>query len=138
MIILLFLLAQASANKPLTERIAQTQQFTDGLVDNLVDMSLAMSPLARGIRYTTAFRPSLQSDCERPGFHGDPTLRRTSAFMQSARLRCPNMMARAQVGDKIPDVNLHKGFPPTMVSLKEQTKGKKVVIVGLPGAFTPT
>jgi 2-Cys peroxiredoxin 5 len=44
----------------------------------------------------------------------------------------------AKVGDAVPDVNLHKGFPPTMVSLKEATKGKKVVLVGLPGAFTPT
>jgi peroxiredoxin len=43
-----------------------------------------------------------------------------------------------KVGDQIPDVSLHKGFPPKMVSLKEATKGKKVVLVGLPAAFTPT
>lgn len=45
---------------------------------------------------------------------------------------------RLRPGDAVPDANLHKGFPPTMVSVKEFCKGKKVVIVGLPGAFTPT
>lgn len=43
-----------------------------------------------------------------------------------------------KVGDMIPDVSLDKGFPPEKVSLREITKGKKVVLVGLPGAFTPT
>lgn len=43
-----------------------------------------------------------------------------------------------KVGDMIPDVSLDKGFPPSKVSLREATKGKKVVLVGLPGAFTPT
>jgi peroxiredoxin len=43
-----------------------------------------------------------------------------------------------KVGDMIPDVSLDKGFPPEKVSLKEETKGKKIVLVGLPGAFTPT
>jgi len=43
-----------------------------------------------------------------------------------------------KVGDMIPDVSLDKGFPPNKVSMREETKGKKVVLVGLPGAFTPT
>lgn len=43
-----------------------------------------------------------------------------------------------KLGDSVPDVNLHRGFPPTMVSLRELCKEKKVVLVGLPGAFTPT
>jgi len=42
------------------------------------------------------------------------------------------------VGDSVPSVDLHKGFPPEKVSLTEFCKGKKVVLVGLPGAFTPT
>jgi hypothetical protein len=164
MIILLFLVVQTSAGKPLANRMEQTQEFTDTLVEKLVDRlsdqslklwpldntvlgkpgNLAMSPSTKGIRYTTAFRanPLLQSDCERPSFHGNPTLHRTqipmaSALRQSSHMRC-SIMARAQVGDKIPDVNLHKGFPPTMMSLREETKGKKVVLVGLPAAFTPT
>jgi hypothetical protein len=46
--------------------------------------------------------------------------------------------ASVAVGDKVPSVNLHKGFPPEKVPLAELCKGKKVVLVGLPGAFTPT
>jgi len=45
---------------------------------------------------------------------------------------------RTRVGDSVPDVMLHKGFPPQQVSLVDLCKGKKVVLVGLPGAFTPT
>lgn len=44
----------------------------------------------------------------------------------------------AAVGDAIPDVSLDLGFPPTKFELKKFCTGKKVVIVGLPGAFTPT
>jgi len=43
-----------------------------------------------------------------------------------------------KVGDRIPAVNLHSGFPPKMVNVANYCKGRKVVIVGLPGAFTPT
>mmetsp|Transcript_11301 Transcript_11301/g.26600 ORF Transcript_11301/g.26600 Transcript_11301/m.26600 type:complete len:200 (-) Transcript_11301:43-642(-) len=41
-------------------------------------------------------------------------------------------------GMPIPNVGLHKGFPPEKVMLGDFCKDKKVVIVGLPGAFTPT
>jgi peroxiredoxin len=43
-----------------------------------------------------------------------------------------------EVGDSIPNVNLHLGFPPLPVNLKQRVAGKKVILVGLPGAFTPT
>jgi len=44
-----------------------------------------------------------------------------------------------EVGESIPsDVSLHVGFPPELVPLKERVAGKNVLIVGLPGAFTPT
>lgn len=42
------------------------------------------------------------------------------------------------VGDAIPSVSLDKGFPPQKFPLADFCKGKKVVLVGLPGAFTPT
>jgi peroxiredoxin len=45
---------------------------------------------------------------------------------------------KVKVGDTIPAVQLHKGFPPEMLDLGEFCKDKKVVLVGLPGAFTPT
>ena len=42
------------------------------------------------------------------------------------------------VGDRLPAVDLHLGFPPEMVNLAERAKGKSIILVGLPGAFTPT
>merc|ERR1739848_741523 len=60
----------------------------------------------------------------------------------SARLARPSSFrparAFASVGDKLPDVTLDLGFPPEAVSPLKRFAGKKVVIVGLPGAFTPT
>ena len=46
--------------------------------------------------------------------------------------------AFAAVGDKIPSVEVDFGFPPEKVNLAERVAGKKTIIVGLPGAFTPT
>lgn len=46
------------------------------------------------------------------------------------------------VGDKIPaDVEIHHGFPPKgglVLDLATYLAGKKVILMGLPGAFTPT
>lgn len=42
------------------------------------------------------------------------------------------------IGDAIPAVCLDKGFPPEKVHLTDFCEGKKIVLVGLPGAFTPT
>jgi len=48
-------------------------------------------------------------------------------------------LAKVKVGDLIPeDIALDKGFPPTKVVLSQFCQGKKIVLVGLPGAFTPT
>lgn len=51
--------------------------------------------------------------------------------------RLPAMRSFAAVGDKFPTVDVDFGFPPTKVNLGDKTKGKKVIVVGLPGAFTP-
>jgi len=42
------------------------------------------------------------------------------------------------VGDAIPNVSLDQGFPPAKLPLVDYCRGKKVVLLGLPGAFTPT
>jgi 2-Cys peroxiredoxin 5 len=42
-----------------------------------------------------------------------------------------------QVGDKLPSVELYENNPTNKVNLSEVTKGKKVVIFAVPGAFTP-
>jgi outer membrane murein-binding lipoprotein Lpp len=43
----------------------------------------------------------------------------------------------AAVGDAFPTVDVDFGFPPTKVNMGERLKGKKTIVVGLPGAFTP-
>ena len=52
-----------------------------------------------------------------------------------------------KVGDRLPDAKLNESLdfdgtgcpmPPKEVSVAEAAKGKKVVIFGLPGAYTPT
>jgi len=43
-----------------------------------------------------------------------------------------------KVGDKIPAITIDEGFNPIgKVDMAEACKGKKVIILGLPGAFTP-
>ncbi|KAL0482313.1 peroxiredoxin [Acrasis kona] len=42
-----------------------------------------------------------------------------------------------EVGQTIPDVKLYEGTPGNAVQLGELVKGKKIVIFGVPGAFTP-
>ncbi len=50
------------------------------------------------------------------------------------------------IGDKIPDATLYEStsfgdacpVSPSQVSVAEASKGKKIVIFGLPGAYTPT
>mmetsp|Transcript_2005 Transcript_2005/g.5609 ORF Transcript_2005/g.5609 Transcript_2005/m.5609 type:complete len:198 (+) Transcript_2005:63-656(+) len=41
-------------------------------------------------------------------------------------------------GDVLPDATLYDGSPDMPVQLKQVCQGKRVVIVGVPGAFTPT
>jgi len=40
--------------------------------------------------------------------------------------------------DKLPAATLDYGFPPEKIDLVEHTKDKNVILMGLPGAFTPT
>jgi len=49
-----------------------------------------------------------------------------------------NLEKMVKVGDTFPDVTIQYGFPPEAVSMKERLAGKKSLVVGLPGAFTPT
>jgi len=43
-----------------------------------------------------------------------------------------------KVGDKLPSAEVHSGFPPEKLDFQKYTANKAVVIIGLPGAFTPT
>ena len=70
---------------------------------------------------------------------------RASTF-RAARLATPLARqtlaggARAiSTGDKFPSVEVDKAsWPPTAFNLADRIAGKKVIICGLPGAFTPT
>lgn len=39
---------------------------------------------------------------------------------------------------KLPSVDLHHGFPPEKIDLANYSANKSIILVGLPGAFTPT
>jgi len=70
---------------------------------------------------------------------GSPTLvgSRPAVLSTESRLgqHAPVM---AEVGSKLPAVEIDFGFPPEKVNIADRVKGKKVILVGLPGAFTPT
>jgi len=42
------------------------------------------------------------------------------------------------IGDTIPSLSLDYGFPPVRIDLNSRLKDKNVILLGLPGAFTPT
>lgn len=43
-----------------------------------------------------------------------------------------------KVGDTIPSALVQSGFPPEEFDMAKRIAGKKVILMGLPGAFTPT
>ncbi|RZF48233.1 hypothetical protein LSTR_LSTR006200 [Laodelphax striatellus] len=43
----------------------------------------------------------------------------------------------AKEGDKIPAIELYENTPANKVNLQDETSNKKVIIFGVPGAFTP-
>ena len=56
----------------------------------------------------------------------------------AAALLASSASAIISVGDTLPSVTLDYGFPPEQINLLERAKGKNVILMGLPGAFTPT
>jgi len=58
--------------------------------------------------------------------------------MFAERQGASSAMKTIAPGDVIPAITIDEGFNPISdVNLAERTKGKTVVILGLPGAFTP-
>ena len=43
-----------------------------------------------------------------------------------------------KVGDTVPSVEIDLGFPPSKVNVLEYAQGKTLILMGLPGAYTPT
>jgi len=63
----------------------------------------------------------------------------TSATMAMAGPFGTPLAFAAKAGDKLPSATLFKGFPdPETIDVADYAKGKNMIIVGLPGAFTPT
>ena len=61
-----------------------------------------------------------------------------NAFAPNAFVR-PSTSLNIAEGDALPSVELFQGFPDVeKIDIAEYVKGKNVIIVGLPGAFTPT
>ena len=55
--------------------------------------------------------------------------------------RLPRVHARGlaiAVGSRVPSIDVHQAaWPPTTFNIAERCAGKKTIIVGMPGAFTP-
>jgi len=63
----------------------------------------------------------------------------TGAFAPTAFVGRSTTAFSVAAGDSLPSVELFQGFPdPQKVNLADYASDKNVIIVGLPGAFTPT
>ena len=60
------------------------------------------------------------------------------SWMLSVALLAAAASAVIKVGDTLPSVTLDFGFPPEKINLLERATGKNIILMGLPGAFTPT
>uniref|UniRef100_A0A8D8LFH5 Peroxiredoxin-5 n=2 Tax=Cacopsylla melanoneura TaxID=428564 RepID=A0A8D8LFH5_9HEMI len=60
---------------------------------------------------------------------------RTPVKFNTFHLSAVNMAVK--VGDSLPSAELHEDTPQTKINIAEEVKGKKVIIFGVPGAFTP-
>jgi len=61
-----------------------------------------------------------------------------SLFVSSVLAVSTSAFSAIKAGDTIPATSLHSGFPPAFLNSLEYTAKKNVIVVGLPGAFTPT
>ncbi|CAH2991021.1 unnamed protein product [Chilo suppressalis] len=68
-------------------------------------------------------------------------VRGISAFAKESTCRSVHttalVMAPVKVGDQIPSADLFEDSPANKVNICDLTSGKKVVLFGVPGAFTP-
>jgi hypothetical protein len=59
-------------------------------------------------------------------------------FLLGLASRAVLTASAVKVGDNLPSIELHHNFPPDKINIADRLGNKKAIIVGLPGAFTPT
>ena len=64
-------------------------------------------------------------------------LARASSLSVRSFAKAAAKMAELKAGAPVPSVALGEGTPATTVNLAELSKGKRIVVFGVPGAFTP-
>jgi len=69
--------------------------------------------------------------------HQTPKMLARRFAQQTSFLAARQARSFAAVGDKIPSVSVDLGFPPQKVNVAERTAGRKTIMIGLPGAYTP-
>jgi len=68
-----------------------------------------------------------------------PKIRRKSHLVYDCVFQSRNKVRMVVAGNALPSVELFQGFPDVKkINIADYVKGKNVIIVGLPGAFTPT
>mmetsp|Transcript_162522 Transcript_162522/g.516296 ORF Transcript_162522/g.516296 Transcript_162522/m.516296 type:complete len:209 (-) Transcript_162522:145-771(-) len=88
------------------------------------------SLLVAGVAATVAVKAVLNSICQEAfvsGLRGAP-----------AQCRVQVVSLKAAEGDSLPSVDVDEGKPGQTVNIADLFKGKKGVLFGVPGAFTPT
>ncbi|XP_053134118.1 peroxiredoxin-5, mitochondrial [Hemicordylus capensis] len=97
--------------------------------------------MAAGWRGAGALRRGLPpSRCwQRVRLPAPPLLTRGNPAGRSSRglSSSSSAMAPLKVGDKLPNVEVYEGDPGTKVNVASLFKGKKGILFGVPGAFTP-
>ena len=75
--------------------------------------------------------------CE-PTAHRNMLSRTVLALALASAAAGPFGKKTIKVGDTVPSVEIDLGFPPSKVNVLEYTQQKTVILMGLPGAYTPT
>lgn len=127
--------SEAASPQPRSDSFADVSRSSDQ-----PSSKAAVNPLKPLVMVLMAAHPSagFNIGLNKPGFSNALTRHAPLAASRYAVMAAADGGLKIAVGEKIPAVSLDKGFPPDKVPLADFAKGKKIVLVGLPGAFTPT
>jgi hypothetical protein len=114
----------------LVQRDLEESSLQHAGLDNATLGKAGSMAVPRAMGAAAKSTPCLRYACTIPN-PGQPALNRMLAGMRG------DVRTFAKEGDTFPDVDVDYGFPPMKVNMKERLAGKKTIVVGLPGAFTP-